>query len=160
MNIISLLLEYRPAVVKRASLRVYQCHLESPSHTSEEAVRRTIETLYELTQTSVRERDAGPMIAWGERMARERYEVGCCLHEMQTVINTLESALWQTIVEKLEPKAFAEAIGLVSTALGMAKDALAREWVSLASKRRAHSLDMKALFSGTASRDDFERPAE
>lgn len=151
MKVVSLLKDRREAIVERASRCLCECHLEDSSRATPEEIRQTIEDLYRLTLTSVQERDAGPMIAWGERSARERFAAGCCLHEMQSVVNTLESALWQTILEELDPDAFAEAIGFVSTALGMAKDALAREWVTLASKRHAHSLDMKALFSGTAS---------
>jgi hypothetical protein len=41
-------------------------------------------------------------------------------------------------------------LGLVSTILGAAKDALAREYVSLATHRHAGSLDLRALFAGIA----------
>jgi hypothetical protein len=42
-----------------------------------------------------------------------------------------------------------ETLGLVSTILGAAKDALARKYVSLATNTHAPSLDMQALFAGT-----------
>jgi hypothetical protein len=38
----------------------------------------------------------------------------------------------------------------VSTVLGAAKDALGREYVSLASRTHAPSLDLRALFTGDA----------
>ena len=39
--------------------------------------------------------------------------------------------------------------GLVSTALGIGKDGLARGFVARATKTKAPSLDLRALFSGT-----------
>ena len=44
-----------------------------------------------------------------------------------------------------------EAIGLLSTVLGFGKDAVARTYVSRASKRHVTSLDLSALFRGTNS---------
>ena len=43
---------------------------------------------------------------------------------------------------------FGKAMGIVSTTLGAAKDALASEYVSLATRTRAPSLDLSALFAG------------
>ena len=42
---------------------------------------------------------------------------------------------------------------LLSTVLGFGKDALARTFVELASKRHVRSLDLTALFAGTQPRD-------
>jgi hypothetical protein len=39
-------------------------------------------------------------------------------------------------------------LGLVSTILGAAKDAVARRYVSLAAHTHARSLDLRALFTG------------
>ena len=49
----------------------------------------------------------------------------------------------------LEAADLAEALGLVSTVFGAAKDALGRRYVSLATHTRAPSLDLRALFAGT-----------
>ena len=52
--------------------------------------------------------------------------------------------------ERLEPAQYPEAFGLVSTALGAGKQALAIEYVALASRNReVRSLDLTALFKGT-----------
>jgi len=53
------------------------------------------------------------------------------------------------VFAELEPAQFAETLGLVSTILGAAKDALARKYVSLATDTHAPSLDLHALFTGT-----------
>jgi hypothetical protein len=42
-----------------------------------------------------------------------------------------------------------QTLGVVSTILGAGKDALAREYVSLATNAHAPSLDLRALFAGT-----------
>ena len=68
---------------------------------------------------------------------------------MQTGFNALEAATWSRILTGLEPTQLAEALGLVSTVFGAAKDALGRRYVSLATKTRAPSLDLRALFAGT-----------
>jgi hypothetical protein len=49
---------------------------------------------------------------------------------------------------ELDPPEFVRAIGLISTVLGIGKDTLARAYFALASKAKAPSLDLKALFAG------------
>jgi hypothetical protein len=61
-------------------------------------------------------------------------------------MNVLEETLWRRILKKLPPDEFARALGLVSTVFGAGKDALARRYVSLASKAKAPSLDLQKLF--------------
>ena len=68
---------------------------------------------------------------------------------VQTGFNALEAATWGRILTGLEPTQLAEALGLVSTVFGAAKDALGRRYVSLATKTHAPSLDLRALFAGT-----------
>lgn len=59
--------------------------------------------------------------------------------------------MWRRVVSAESELDLAEAIGLLSTVLGFGKDAFAREYVSLASKRHVPSLDLSALFRGTNS---------
>ncbi|MHB8839204.1 MAG: hypothetical protein ACYC7F_09665 [Gemmatimonadaceae bacterium] len=49
---------------------------------------------------------------------------------------------------ELPPAQYAEALGLMSTVLGAGKDALARTYVSRASKSRAPTLNLQSLFTG------------
>ena len=67
---------------------------------------------------------------------------------MQTAYNVLEEVVWKRIFWNLPPEQLAEALGLVSTSLGAAKDRLAQEYVSLASKTRAPSINLEELFRG------------
>jgi hypothetical protein len=47
------------------------------------------------------------------------------------------------------PARRAESLGLLTTVLGAGKDALARSYVSLASRQHVPSLDLRALLEGT-----------
>jgi hypothetical protein len=63
----------------------------------------------------------------------------------------MEETVWRRVVAVMRPDELAEALGLVGTVLGFAKDVLARRYVSLASQRHVPSLDLTALFSGVES---------
>jgi hypothetical protein len=89
------------------------------------------------------------MIAHAQTIARERFASGFDLSEVQTAFNVLEEAIWRRILEGLPPVDYGEALGLVSTLLGAGKDALARTYVTLASKTKAPSLQLQHLFAGT-----------
>ena len=60
-------------------------------------------------------------------------------------------ALWKTLVAEVPPAGLGEALGLVGTALGAGKDRLAATYVALASRTHTPSLDLRALFAGTAA---------
>jgi hypothetical protein len=85
-------------------------------------------------------------------VAQKRFNAGYDLSELQTAFNAVEEATWSRVFAELQPAQFAEALGLVSTILGAAKDALARKYVSLATNIQAPSLDLQALFAGTEGR--------
>ena len=60
-----------------------------------------------------------------------------------------EPRIWKRVLEELPPEELAGALGTIGTILGMGKDALARSYVSLASRKEAPSLDLRAVFKGT-----------
>jgi hypothetical protein len=106
------------------------------------------EALLDHVIGSLEERDLQAVVAYAERIAQERFESGYDLAEVQAAFNALEEAAWSRVFAVLEPSRFAEAIGLVSTVVGAAKDALARRYVDLASNAQAPALDYGALFRG------------
>jgi hypothetical protein len=89
------------------------------------------------------------MVAYAEAVAEERFHAGYDLSEVQAAFNALEESIWTRAVAILAPGELAQTLGLVSTALGCGKDALARKYVSLATRTHAPSLDLRALFSGS-----------
>jgi hypothetical protein len=105
--------------------------------------------LFERLVEAVSKRDLTTVIAYARAVARERFEAGYDLSEVQAAFNALEAAAWSRIIADFEADDLAEALGLVSTVFGAAKDALGRQYVSLATRTHAPSLDLRALFEGT-----------
>jgi hypothetical protein len=112
-------------------------------------VRRRLEALFDHVLDALSSRNLGPALAYAEQVAEERFNAGYDLSEVQTAFNALEESTWSRVFAELDPSQFAETLGLVSTILGAAKDALARKYVSLATDTHAPSLDLHALFAGT-----------
>ncbi len=123
-----------------------------PHYTASRAEQNAarIAKLYDLTRSCVAARTLLPMLAYAREVARERWRDGFDLEEVHTAFNVLEEVLWRRITARLAPTQYPEAFGLVSTVLGAGKQALAIEYVALASRTRdARSLDLTALFKGT-----------
>ena len=125
------------------------------SHTHYEAAgvaetQRRLEALYNELCAAVSSRDLASIVGFARHLAAERFRSGYDLSEVQSAFNALEEAIWSTVCSRQRPEQLALSLGLVSTVLGAAKDALAREYVSLASRTHVQSLDMRALVSGYA----------
>lgn len=113
-----------------------------------DVARERLAELLALVTSSVAQRDLVPMIDHCTRVADERFDAGFDIREVQRAFHVLEEAIWARVVDAIEPADLAEAIGLVGTVLGAGRDALAREYVSRASKQHVTSLDLGALFRG------------
>jgi hypothetical protein len=129
------------------SIRHRHTHYEAAG-TAE--TQRRLEALYDQLSSAISSRDLTGIVQFAQRLAAERFESGYDLSDVQVAFNALEEATWSTLCARLEPEQLALALGLVGTVLGAAKDALAREYVSLASRTHVRSLDLRALFSGDA----------
>jgi hypothetical protein len=149
MELIRLLDERAADIVGDSIAAMRRAHLLHYEHSGPEAIRSRLQALYDALRESVRTRRLAPIEAHAESVARERHRGGFELGEVQTAFNVLEEALWHRVVAEIEPALLAEALGLVSTALGAGKDRLARTYVSLATSTQAPALDMAALFRGT-----------
>ena len=144
-----LLQQRRGEIVNDAEAALARVHSRHYDAAGTEAVHERLELLFDQLLRAVEHRDLAPAIAYSEQVAEERFAAGFDLAEVQTAFNALEEATWARVFAELEPSEFAEALGLVSTILGAAKDALARRYVSLATNAHAPSLDLQALFAGT-----------
>lgn len=138
-------------IVRTACDAMTRTHLKHYDHAGAEHIHQRIKALFVLTARGVKEKNLGPMIAHADTIAGERFQAGYDLWEVQTAFNVLEEVIWQNILRDLEPADYAEALGLVSTVLGAGKDALARQYVSLASKSKSPSLNLHSLFTGLES---------
>ncbi|MCZ7666997.1 MAG: hypothetical protein M5U34_07125 [Chloroflexi bacterium] len=102
-----------------------------------------------LTRQGIQNKDLTAVVSYAEQLAQERFIAGFGLQEVQAAFNVLEEAVWRQIIAECEPSQLGEALGLISTVHGAGKDALARKYVSLASHKKAPSLNLQALFKGT-----------
>ena len=129
------------------SIRRSRTHYQAAG---QDETRLRLDALYDELRAAVSTRDLGSIVGYARHLGAERFESGYDLSEVQSAFNALEEATWSTLCARLRPDQLAMSLGLVGTVLGAAKDTLAREYVSLASRTHAPSLDLRALFSGDA----------
>jgi hypothetical protein len=140
----------RAPVLEAAEDGLARMHVQHYETAGAGEVKQRLAALYDHLVESIQRRDLGPIVSYAEGVAAERFTAGYDLSEVQVAFNALEEATWSRVLNILDASDFADAIGLISTVLGAGKDALAREYVSLAAERQIPSLDLRALFSGTA----------
>lgn len=148
MNLNNLLREKEASIVDEATRSLERSVLPHYQQAGLEVGRKRLAELYRLVRAGIADRDLAPVVDYMAQVADERYHAGYAIREVQIAINVLEEAMWDYIVQDTPPNELAESLGLVSTALGAAKDSLARTYVSLASHIKAPSLDLSALFEG------------
>lgn len=147
----TILQESREAILDEAVESVRRAHLEHYDHAGPELIRERLDTLLGIVIEAVLKRNLEAIVSHARAVAVERFEAGVDLYQVQTAFNVLEEVLWYRILKALPPGEQAEALGLVGTVLGNGKDVLARKYVSLATQTQTPSLNLQALFSGSAS---------
>ena len=151
MSLKKILQEGRQEMLNEAVESVRRARLEHYEKAGPDLIRQRLGLLLDLVIDAVLERNLAPIIAHVNTIATERFEAGADLSEVQTAFNVLEEAIWLRILKKLPAAKQAEALGLVGTVLGSAKDSLARKYVSMATRTHTPSLNLKALFLGSDS---------
>ena len=150
MDLVQLLDTEGEDIIGEATEALSRAHLRHYAASGPEENRDRVARLFALTRESVRTKDLVPMLEHAHTVARERHHAGFDLQEVQTAFNALEEVIWRRITARLAPTGYPEAFGLASTVLGAGKQALAVEYVRLASQMGgAPSLDLIALFKGT-----------
>jgi len=149
MELIKLLEDNIYDIVGEAFQSMKCVKLKGYDKEGDEGTKEKLRHLYNILISCVKEKNLLPMINYTESIAKERFSSGYDLYEVQTAINELEEAIWKRIFKEIETKKLAESLGIVSTVLGAGKDALARTYVSLASKTKVSSLNLNALFKGS-----------
>lgn len=138
-------------ILAEAITAIARSHVKHYEEAGPEHTQQRLKALLVLTVRAVKERNLGPMIAHTETIARERFNSGFDLWEVQTAFNVLEEAIWVRVIKDIPPAELPEALGLISTILGVGKDTLARRYVSLAAKMKVPSLNLQSLFTGIES---------
>ena len=149
MKLAELLENSREEIVSAATDALTRAHLQHYESAGEEVNRRHLFRLYDLTVECVRQLSLIDMIKYSHEVAAERFRDGFDLQEVQTAYNVLEEVIWKRITTDLFPTDYPEAFGMTSTVLGAGKQALAVEYVALASHKR-QSMYLTALFKGVS----------
>ncbi len=149
MDIVQFLEEKEQAILQDAETALQRVRLQSYTTAGDAAQRQYLQDLFNRLLKSIKDRDLTAIVQYAEQIAAERYAANFSLLEVQTGFNTLEEAIWKRVIADVPPTQLAEAIGLISTAHGAGKDALARKYVSLTSQTKAPSLNLSALFKGS-----------
>lgn len=144
MDIHDLLAEERTLIVQDAWRSIVR--LTHYQRDGKEATRQRLEMLFDHVARAIRVRDLGELLDYSERIARQRFDAGFDLSEVQTAFFLLEDAIGRRALARIPPSDLAEALGLVGTAIRRGKDAFARAYISLANRARAPSLDLSDLF--------------
>jgi hypothetical protein len=149
MELIAVLSEARSEVLDEAAGAVERSHLGHYWAAGDAELRCRLETLFDIVLYCLSSRRLDRVIKYAEQIAHDRFNAGFGIGEVQTAFNVLEEAMWHHVVAGVPTAELAESLGLLTTVLGVGKDALARTYVSLASHEHVSSLDLRALFQGT-----------
>lgn len=149
MSLIKLLETRKEEIIYEANTALERNHLEHYERSGAAENEKRLKLLFQLLLPCVKSRNLIPLTDYMQDITRERFNSGFAFYEVHTAINVLEETIWRQIIKHLQPREFAEALGLVSTVLGAGKSTLASVYISLASQRKAPSLDLSALFKGT-----------
>ena len=136
MDLAELLQRWADDLVSDALAELRQARLKHYEANSESVLHDRVATFFERATECVRNCRADPIVDYTAQIARERYNCGYDLYEVQTAINVLEEALWRRILNSLEPGDLAHALGLVNAIFGIAKDVLAQTYVSLVEQQQ------------------------
>ena len=149
MNLVNLLRERADDLVDGAVAELSQARLAHYEAEGIDTTRLRLSKLLAQTLSCLEDHRAEPIVDWANRVGRERFESGYDLFEVQTAINVLEEALWKRILSSVGPENIARSLGLVNAIFGMAKDNLARTYVSLATSKETRPLNINDYLCNT-----------
>jgi hypothetical protein len=154
-SIEELLRDDEPAILAEAASSL--ARLEHYRRDGQDAARRRVEALYRHVARAVLARDLDDLLAHAARIARERFEAGFELTEVEAAFATLEDAISRRALPRLPREELAWGLGLVATALAHARAELGRTFASLAPAARPGTVDLTAVFQRT---ERGRRPAD
>ncbi len=151
MNLVELLRKSAGEILDEATDSVIAAHLRHYENADPERTRERLKALLDLTLECIETRNLTPMLKYAENIAQQRFFSGFSLREVQTVFNLLEESIWAQILDQMQPRRYAEAVGLVNTVLRTGKESVARIYFSHISREKVESLDLIAHFAGVPS---------
>jgi hypothetical protein len=121
-------------LVTEAKASMEKARLEHYEKDGLPAMRQRLTALLDATLDSLICGHPGPLVDHTTRIAHERFAAGYDLLEVQTSLNVVEEALWRRILGSVASDELVHALGLVRSLMSLAKDALSRTYVTLASQ--------------------------
>jgi hypothetical protein len=149
MDLTAVVIDNRTEIIDESAKAVDRSRLEHYGSVGPDELLHRLEVLFDVIVECLLKRRLDLIVRYAEQLADERFGAGFGIGEVQTAFNVLEESMWHHVVVGVPNDELAEALGLLTTVLGVGKDALARSYVSLASHEHVASLDMRALFQGT-----------
>ncbi len=151
MDLIATIEANRAALVEQAAASVSRAHLGHYASAGPDALRARLATLLDRLLASLRTRELEPIVEHARAIARDRFDAGYPLAEVQVAMRALEEALWLHVFAAFPSDDVARPLALVTTTLSAGRDALARTYVALAQATHAPAVDVDSLFSGVAA---------
>lgn len=147
MDVSLLMKERRASILAETTRKLARFHLTHYEGEGPEATAARLGQLFDVVLECLTTRNLAPIVNHAQGIARERFESGFDLCEVQTAFNVLEEVAWREIVACLRPTEFPGALGMLSTVLGAGKDSLARTYLECATRTKVLSLDLEHLFA-------------
>ena len=129
MSLVRLLQDNYYDLIEEADDYLHRAHLRHYCNSSGQKNSLRIKVFLDLLIGSIASKNLAALLDYTENTAVERFETGFDLCEVQRAINGLEKAIWKKIVANIKPEKHVEALEVVCTILGEAKDTLACRYV-------------------------------
>lgn len=136
-------------LLEEAEESIRRAHLAHYEAAGAETTELRLWDLFDVVVTACREHRLEAAVSYADSLAAERHAGSYPLSEVQMVINVLEETVWRSITSEVPADLQGYALGLVSTALGAVKDALAQGYLAHIGSHPVRSLRVESLFSGT-----------
>jgi hypothetical protein len=154
MNIVEMIESEEGAIVAEALTAVnWLAHYERDG---EDMARERLLSLVRLVAHAVETQNLEGLLDHAGQIARERHAAGYDRAEVLSAFSAVEEAIWHHALTTLPASERTWGLGLVSTALTHAKEALVRAFVAAAADAPPPFVDLTSLFRGApAGRDGF-----
>lgn len=139
----------RDQILEDACARVSSARLTHYDAAGADAIAARHDALFAVIVVCCRAHRLDTATEYADSLAHERHRDGFPLREVQTAINVLEEAVWRSVLAEVPPADLGDALGLVSTVLGVIKDRLACEYVAQFTMQPTTTLRLDSLFAGT-----------
>lgn len=148
MDVAHWLRTYRTLILSEAIESLQRAHLRHYQDMGSDHCKERLAILFDLITHSIEEGSILEMTEYIRKVASDRFMAGFDIDEVQMAFIILEETIWNHMIEKIKSSQIAGALRRVSTVLGASKYILARSYVALATKMKAPTYDIPALFKG------------